>query len=129
MNSITIIGNLTKNPEARVTQGGVNITSFTVAVNRRHLRDGQPDTDFFRVTTWNKLAESCQKYLEKGRKVAVTGSVSVSTYRTQDGQFRAAMEVNADDVEFLTPRTEQKAEQKETKTGYVDVSEEDLPWG
>lgn len=124
MNKLFIIGNITKDPDARVTQGGVNITSFTVAVNRRHLRDGQPETDFFRVTTWNKLAESCQKYLTKGRKVAVTGSVSVSTYKTQDGQFRAVLEVNADDVEFLNTKTEQK----DQKTGYVEVSGEDLPW-
>ena len=108
MNKLFIIGNITKDPDARVTQGGVNITSFTVAVNRRHLKDGQQEADFFRVTTWNKLAESCQKYLTKGRKVAVTGSVSVSTYKTQDGQFRAVLEVNADDVEFLNTKTEQK---------------------
>lgn len=127
MNKLFIIGNITKDPDARVTQGGVNITSFTVAVNRRHLKDGQQEADFFRVTTWNKLAESCQKYLTKGRKVAVTGSVSVSTYRTQDGQFRAVLEVNADDVEFVGQKEGQKQEAKQN--GYVDVSTEDLPWG
>jgi single-strand DNA-binding protein len=123
MNKLFIIGNITKDPDARVTQGGVNITSFTVAVNRRHLKDGQQEADFFRVTTWNKLAESCQKYLTKGRKVAVTGTVSVSTYKTQDGQFRAVLEVNADDVEFVGQKQEAK------QNGYVDVSTEDLPWG
>lgn len=127
MNKLFIIGNITKDPDARVTQGGVNITSFTVAVNRRHLKDGQQEADFFRVTTWNKLAESCQKYLTKGRKVAVTGTVSVSTYKTQDGQFRAALEVNADDVEFVGQKEGQKQEAK--PNGYVDVSTEDLPWG
>ena len=104
----------------------MNITSFTVAVDRRHLKDGQPEADYFRVITWNKLAESCQKFLAKGRKVAVTGSVSVSTYQNKDGQFRAAMEVNAEDVEFLSPKPEQKQEKHGV---YVDVSAEDLPWG
>ena len=101
MNKITIIGNLTRDPETRVTQSGASVCSFTVAVNRR----GQDDkTDFFRVSAWNKTGETCQKYLAKGRKVAVTGPVSVSTYTGQDGKAYANLEVMAQDVEFLSPK-------------------------
>lgn len=105
MNKLTIIGNLTRDPETRVTQSGSSVCSFTVAVNRR----GQDDkADFFRVSAWNKTGETCQKYLAKGRKVAVTGPVSVSTYTGQDGKAYANLEVMAQDVEFLSPKGEQQ---------------------
>ena len=82
MNKLTIIGNLTRDPELRTTASGVNVCSFTVAVNRRNRRDdqnGQPEADFFRVTAWRQLADICSKYLAKGRKVCVVGAVSVHT--------------------------------------------------
>ena len=125
MNHLIIIGNLTADPQSRITQSGHNVTSFTVAVNRRHRAEGQPEADFFRVTAWRGLADNCVKYLSNGKKVAVTGPVSVSTYQGQDGKTRASMDVTAEDVEFLTP----KQEQEQPKGGYTEVSSEDLPWG
>ena len=104
MNKLTIIGNLTRDPELRVTSQGISVCSFTVAVNRRNAKEGQPDADFFRVTAWRQLGENCGKFLAKGRKVAVVGMVSVSTYQANDGSTRAQMEVTADDVEFLSPK-------------------------
>ena len=127
MNKLTIIGNLTRDPETRVTQSGSSVCSFTVAVNRR----GQDDkTDFFRVSAWNKTGETCQKYLAKGRKVAVTGPVSVSTYTGQDGKTYANLEVMAQDVEFLTPRAEQteQAPAAPANNGYQEVTDDDLPF-
>ena len=109
MNKLFIIGNLTRDPELRTTAAGDSVCSFSVAVNRRGRRDnqgGQPEADFFRVTAWRALGENCSKFLSKGRKVAVTGSVRVSTYQAQDGTTRASLEVQADDVEFLSPRGE-----------------------
>lgn len=105
MNKLMIIGNLTHDPETRTTQTGSTVCSFTVAVNRRKTNpDGSHDADFFRVSAWNQLGENCQKFLQKGRKVAVVGSVSVSTYKGRDGKAYANLEVLANDVEFLTPR-------------------------
>ena len=104
MNKLTIIGNLTRDPELRVTSQGISVCSFTVAVNRRNAKEGQPEADFFRVTAWRQLGENCGKFLAKGRKVAVVGAVSVSTYQANDGSTRAQMEVTADDVEFLSPK-------------------------
>lgn len=89
-----------------MTQSGISVCSFTVAVNRRKTQEGQPDADFFRVTAWRQLGENCGKYLDKGRKVCVVGPVSVSTYKGQDGQTRASLDVTAEDVEFLSPRDE-----------------------
>lgn len=127
MNKLTIIGNLTRDPETRVTQSGSSVCSFTVAVNRR----GQDDkTDFFRVSAWNKTGETCQKYLSKGRKVAVTGPVSVSTYTGQDGKAYANLEVMAQDVEFLSPKGEQAAPAPAApaNNGYQEVTDDDLPF-
>ena len=104
MNKLTIIGNLTRDPELRTTSQGISVCTFTVAVNRRNTREGQPEADFFRVTAWRQMGENCGKFLAKGRKVAVVGMVSVSTYQANDGSTRAQMEVTADDVEFLSPK-------------------------
>jgi single-strand DNA-binding protein len=109
MNKLTIIGNLTRDPELRVTPSGVNVCDFSVAVNRKQsaqqrANGQQQEADFFRVTAWRELGENCSKYLAKGRKVAVIGPVSVRTYTGNDGITRASLEVTADEVEFLTPR-------------------------
>lgn len=107
MNRLHIIGNLTRDPELRTTGSGHNVCSFTVAVNRRRNANGQPEADFFRVTAWRQLGENCQQYLAKGRKVAVVGPVSVSTYQANDGSTRANMEITAEEVEFLSGRSEE----------------------
>ena len=79
MNKLAIIGNLTRDVELRTTQSGKSVANFTVAVNRRAKPGEKAEADFFRVSVWDKQAETCQKYLAKGRKVCVIGSVSVST--------------------------------------------------
>ena len=113
MNKIMLIGNLTRDPETRTVSGyngDTQVCSFTIAVNRRRRSNaeaGQPEADFFRVSAWRQLGENCAKYLAKGRKVFVSGPVTCRTYVGNDGQTRASLEVQADDVEFLTPRSEQ----------------------
>lgn len=97
MNSCSIIGNLTRDPESRTTQTGKQLCRFTVAVNR--VSEG---TDYFSVTAWEKLAESCGKYLKKGRLVYVRGPVNAATYTAKDGTTKAALEVRAEAVQFLT---------------------------
>lgn len=114
MNKLMIIGNLTRDPELRTVNtanGPVSVCSFGVAVNRRNRsqNNGQEQTDYFRVTAWRQLGDICSRYLAKGRKVAVTGAVSVSTYTAQDGTVRASMDVTADDVEFLSARNDGQA--------------------
>lgn len=104
MNKLTIIGNLTRDVELRKTQSGKDVANFTVAVNRRAKAGEQAETDYFRVSVWNQMALTCQKYLAKGRKVCVVGSVSVTTYTGNNGNTRATLEVMAQDIEFLSPR-------------------------
>lgn len=107
MNKLAIIGNLTRDPETH-ERSGVNCTTFTVAVNRR-VRDGEhPEADYFRVTAWRKLGETCAAYLAKGRKVYVDGPVSAYAYVSQnDGNPKAVLQMTANSVEFLTPRNQQ----------------------
>lgn len=127
MNSLHIIGNLTRDPETRTTPSGSTVCSFTVAVNRRKKVQGQPDADFFRVSAWNKLGENCQKYLAKGRKVCIVGSVTAHAYTTQDGKPGASLEVIANDVEFLSARGE--GDTGTDESGFTTVETDDLPWG
>lgn len=131
MNKIFLVGNLVRDPELRTTQSGINVCTFTIAVNKRQKGDSQA-ADFFRVTAWKQLGENCHKFLAKGRKVCVVGEVSVSTYNTQNGETRANLEVNAQDVEFLTPRTEQAEMPYQNANmdtnGFEEVDGDDLPF-
>ena len=133
MQLLVFIGNVVNDPQTRTTQSGHTVCSFTVAVNRRHQRDGQQEADFFRVSAWNELGENCQKYLKKSKKVEVTGTVSVSTYTAKDGTVRANLDVLARDVEFLSPKEQANKEvteqMKQTSANeYVQVDEEDMPF-
>ena len=119
MNKCIVIGNLTRDPELRKTQSGIAVCSFTIAANRRRKVEGQPEADFFRVTVWRNVAESCARYLKKGRKVGISGPVSVRTYDGNDGRTYASLELNADEVEFLSPR--------EGGSGFTEVSDDELP--
>lgn len=133
MNKLFIIGNLTKDPELRSTTSGTSVCGFTVAVNRRQ-RD-QQEADYFRITAWRELGENCAKYLTKGKKVAIVGSVSVNTYTGNDGVTRAYMDVVANDIEFLSPKDQKDmvamaTEVMSTSKGFTDVTMnvEELPF-
>lgn len=133
MNKLMIIGNLTRDPELRTTATGNHVCSFGVAVNRRKQRNGKQEVDYFRVNAWNALGENCHKFLAKGRKVAVVGAVSVSTYLAKDGsESRASLDVMASEVEFLSPQEVASSRQADTgygdDTGYTPVDDDDLPF-
>ena len=112
MNKVFLIGNLVRDPEVRATQSGISVCNFTVAVNRRFKKEnGEQETDFLNVIAWRQLAELCSKYLVKGRKVAVTGSIQTRTYEAKDGSKRTAWDIVADEVEFLTTQNQQSSTQ------------------
>ena len=104
MNKVYLIGNLTRDPEMRSTQTGIPVCNFSIAVNRRfrNQQTGQQETDFFNIVAWRQLAELCSRFLAKGRKVAVSGSIQTRTYEAQDGSKRTAFDIVADEVEFLS---------------------------
>ena len=135
MNKLTIIGNLTRDPELRTTQSGISVCSFTVAVNRRRTQQNQqPEADFFRVSVWREKGENCAKWLCKGKKVCVIGPVSVSTHQGQDGKTYANLEVTAEDVEFLSPAGQieetapQQTQEAEAPAGFTAVETDELPF-
>lgn len=119
MNKLIIIGNLTRAPEYRETPDGIPVCTFTVAVNRRVREGAHPEADYFRVTTWRALADTCAKYLDKGKKVCVCGRVSAHAYIGSDQTPRAQLEVSADSVEFLSPIG--------NGGGYEPVDESEIP--
>ena len=108
--------------------------NFTVAVNRRKVNGEDQGADFFKVSAWNERGEQCAKYLAKGRKVCVIGSVSARAYSDRKGNPAASLEVMADEVEFLTPRSESpendvKADAKrDERTGFEQVETDELPF-
>ena len=126
MDKLTIIGNVTRDPELRTTPSGKNVCSFTVAANRRKKVEGQPEADFFKVSAWNALGENCAKFIQKGKKVCVIGSVSVRVFTTSKGDPAASMEVLADEVEFLSPR--QETAPVDSQSGMEVVETGDLPF-
>ena len=104
LNKLLIIGNLGSDPELRYTPNGNPVTSFTVAANRKYTTsDGEKteETEWFSVSTWNQLAESCNQFLAKGRRVYVEGRLKSSTWTGQDGQTRFRNEIIANTVVFL----------------------------
>ena len=110
MNKIILIGNLTRDPELRTTPNGITVCNFDIAVNDRRGRNQQngqqEQTQYFRITVWRQLGETCQRYLAKGRKVYVSGPLTARTYQANDGTTRVSLEVNANDVEFLSSRND-----------------------
>ena len=123
MNRLFITGNCTKDPEVRTTTAGKNVCVFSVAVNRRKKAENQPDADFFRVSAWDALGENCARYLVKGKKVAVVGSVSTHPYLDAKGNPAASLEVIASEVEFLSPKDD-----VDPQSGMQKVEVEGLPY-
>lgn len=141
MNKAFLVGNLTRDPELRTTSSGIPVCSFSIAINRRFRNaSGQQETDFINITAWRQLAELCSKYLVKGRKVGVVGSIQTRTYEAQDGSKRNAFEVVADEVEFLSPqqgggasgggeyRPAEPSGFPPSDSGFTEVDDDELPF-
>ncbi|MBQ3047094.1 MAG: single-stranded DNA-binding protein [Clostridia bacterium] len=114
MNKVILIGNLTKDPELTETPSGVAVCKFSIAVSREYANaDGNRETDFFNITVWRGRAENCGKYLKKGNKVAIFGSLQNRSYEDKDGIKRNVTEVIANEVEFLTPKSSEATDEEE----------------
>ena len=107
MNKVILIGNLANDPEAFTTQSGISRSTFRIAVQRRFANaQGVREADFFTVVAWRQTADFCNRYLTKGRKVAVEGSIQNRSYDAQDGSKRYVTEIIADNVEPVGSRDE-----------------------
>lgn len=114
LNKVMIIGNLGRDPELRYTQRGTAVCNFTVAVNRpgRADENGQrteDETEWFSVVAWDKLAETCSQFLQKGRKIYVEGRLQTRSWDGPDGQKRSRVEVLAQQMVMLDSRAHAEA--------------------
>ena len=137
MNKYMIIGNLVRDPETGTTESGVNWCTFTVAARKKFHKEGEPDAEFVRVTAWRGLGDTCAKYLAKGRKVCVTGEPKVHAWAAEDGGARGQIEMNAEEVEFLSSAgsgsrapTDEDAPPapRDEQTGMEQVETDELPF-
>lgn len=157
INSVTLVGRLTKDPEMRYTQSGVAVARFTLACDRPFTgQDGKKETDFINCTVWRKQAENVAKYLKKGSLAGVQGRIQVSSYDDKDGKRVYQTEVVADSVRFLdsksdgvksspkqdapksssnafdpfagTPDTQKTVDPFSKDAGVINLSDDDLPF-
>jgi len=143
INKVILIGRLVRDPDIRILPSGVPVTTFRIAVNRRPSKDGTSNADFIDIVAWRQLGELCARYLKKGHRVAVEGSLRQRSWQDQNGSYQSRIEVVADNVQFLEPRgsltgvetesaPEEKtvsAEEETAETGYekmYDIFDEDL---
>ena len=102
MNSVILIGNLARDPELSYTTSQKAVCKFTLAVAKPRRNGEDQGADFIRVVVWDRQAENCDRYLAKGRKVAVMGRIVTGSYKDRDGKTVYTTDVVADRVEFLT---------------------------
>jgi len=133
MNKMLVIGNVGTDPEMRYTPNGNPVTSFRVATSRRYTTaegEQREETEWFRISAWNRLAETCNQYVTKGMKVYVEGRLKSDEWVGQDGQTRFGMEITANDVRFLdrAPVGETAADNQPVITEAEPGDASDLPW-
>ncbi|HKR10907.1 MAG TPA: single-stranded DNA-binding protein [Pyrinomonadaceae bacterium] len=141
-NRIVIVGNLGRDPELRYTAQGTPVCTFSLATNeRRKDRNGemQDQTTWFRVTLWNRQAETASQYLQKGRQVYIEGRLRVEEYIDRDGKPRQSLEVTATDMQFIGQRGDENFSERAASASAGgssgpsepsggDLSDDDIPF-
>lgn len=132
MNSVHLIGNLTRDPDRRATGNGKTATELGIAVSSTFKNeDGTYKTDFFDVMVYGKTAENCLRFLSKGKKVAIEARLSDVHYKDQSNKPRRLLMIIANNVEFLSPSgnvSAPAAQSEVTPDMFQDVSEDDIPF-
>ena len=100
MNSVQLIGRLTRDPEIRYTDGGASIARFGLAVDRRFKQENGADADFINIVSFGKTAEFIEKYFHKGMKIALNGRIQTGSYTDKDGKKVYTTDIVAENVEF-----------------------------
>ena len=138
MNSVQLVGRLVRDPEVKYSNGGTTIARFTVAVDRKFKKEGQPDADFISCLAFGKTAEFMEKYFFKGMRIGLNGSIQTGSYKNKDGNTVYTTDVLADNVEFTeskqqnqqAPQTQQK-QQQAANDGFMNIPDgidEELPF-
>ena len=125
-----MMGRLTRDPEIRSASNGTAVASFSIAVDRRFKREGEPEADFFNCTAFGKQAEFVEKYLKKGVKVVISGRVQNDNYTNKEGQKVYSTRIMIESIEFAESKnssSEQStapAEPKPDKDGFMNIPED-----
>ena len=139
MNIVIFMGRLTGDPEIRHTQEGKAVAGFSLAVDRRYKKEGNPAADFFRCSAFGNLAEFCEKYLKKGTKILLKGRIENNNYTDRQGVKRYDFRVTAEEIEFCekkadtdprqgAPKEEPQPEPKTDADGFMNDYDEELPF-
>ena len=140
-NKVILIGNLTSDPELKQTQNGISVTSFSLAVGRRKVKDQEPQTDFINCVAWRGTAEFICNYFQKGKSILIVGSLQTRNWEDQNGQKRYVTEVVVDEANFIEKKSESAGMQSPSQTAnssnspyssqsvqFEEMSSEDLPF-
>ena len=131
MNTITLLGRLTKNPEARYTSTGKAVTLFTLAVNRYTNSDGQREADFINCQAWEKTAEVVGNHVSKGDRLLVEGRLQIRSYTDKEGVKRYATEVVVNSVEFIEQKKDSNVKTEASPMddfGSADFEQDSIPF-
>jgi single-strand DNA-binding protein len=135
MNKIILMGRLTRDPEVRYSQGenSMAIASFSIAVNRKFKREGEPEADFFNCTAFGKQAEFVEKYLKQGTKVLITGRVQNNNYTNKEGQKVYSVQIMVEEIEFTESKAAATGTPSNTPSfnpdGFMQIAnDEELPF-
>ena len=130
MNSVSLIGRLTKDPELKVATNGKKFTRFTLAVANQKNKDGSENTAWINVVAFNRQAETLCNYMTKGRQLGVTGYITTGSYKDKDGKTIYTTEVIANNVEFIGSKNDADAGEP-AKPDYENAfaeADEDCPF-
>ena len=127
INSAVIMGRLVADPELRQTGNGVSVTSFTVAVEKRFVKQGEErGADYIDVVAWRQTADFICKFFTKGSMIAIAGSIQTRNYEDKNGNKRKAVEIVADNASFCGSKSEQKPQQEDEY--FIPADEADFPF-
>jgi single-strand DNA-binding protein len=130
LNKIMLIGNLGRDPELNVTAEGTPVTKFSLAVSRNYTTksgERKEETEWFNIVAWEKLAETCERYLHKGSKVYIEGRLTQRKYTDREGVQRTAVDVIASAMEMLTPKSASGGSESYSVVGAGDSNDPFLP--
>ncbi len=131
MNKVILMGRLTRDPEVRYSQGASQtaVARFSIAVDRRFKREGEPDADFFNCTCFGKQAEFVERYLRKGTKILTSGRIQNDNYTNKDGQMVYSVRVMVDEIEFAESKNASSGSEGGFGGGYMGGNNAPAPSG
>ena len=133
MNTVALVGRLTKNPIVTYGNGGTSITKFTLAVDRQFKKEGQPTADFLNIVVFGTRGEFVEKWFHQGDPIAITGRIQTGNYTKSDGTKVYTTDIIADSADFVPgkPQNRQDAQPEEVNEGFMKIdasTEEGLPF-